>query len=88
MIVWYQVDFIEYLKTTYGDKLKEAMYAHLSNFCHIVANETAMFGLEPQTIPNYYAEFKKAGGDPDYLQYAVQCFLEVRQTILRAQRGQ
>lgn len=87
MIAWYQVDFINYLKNTYGDKLKEAMGANLSPACHAVANETTVFGLEPQIIPNFYKEFEEAGGDSDYLQYAVQCFLEIRQAILRAQRG-
>lgn len=86
-IVWYQVDFINYLKNTYGKDLKQAMFNQLTGHCHTVAQETLLFGLEPQTIPNFYKAFDDAGGDSDYLQYAVQCFLEVRHEILKVQRG-
>ena len=86
MVTEQQVLYLTYLKNTYGHDLKQAMYAGLTQHCHPVANDTTMFGLSPQSVPDFYKQFEEQGGDSDYLQYATQCFLEVRQEILRAQR--
>lgn len=82
MVTEQQVLYLTYLKDTYGQDLKAFMQLQLSQHALAVVDDTISFGLLPQTTPGFYEEFAKAGGDADYLQFAVQCFLQVRQELL------
>lgn len=87
MVTTQQVLYIEFLKNTYGKDLKEAMLNQLTPHAEAVLNESIHFGLLPQTEIDFYTAFEKKGGDSDYLQFATQVFLQVRQQLLQHSRS-
>lgn len=86
MVTEQQVLYLNYLKSMYGKDLKAFMIQSLTNHAIPVAHDSMATNLLPQIVPDFYTEFEKAGGDSDYLQFAVQVFLQVRTELLNSQR--
>lgn len=80
MVTEQQVRYLDYLKETYGQDLKGHMIANMGQMSQITAQES-LLGLAPQQDPKFYDEFKKIGGDSEYLKFAIKCFLEVRKDV-------